>query len=103
MASPKANSSERIEESSLLRLAAEGQADVRAQRILAHHLLHFAHRRAQVDAAQVRGHQRHARLVGAVDLARANRLDHVGDGGQADRTFALRVDDDAADVVDGGA
>jgi hypothetical protein len=50
--------------------------------VLAHHLLHFLHRGAEVDAAQVRGHQRHAGLVGAMDLARADRLDHVGDGVQ---------------------
>ena len=73
------------------------------KRIVPDQLAHFLDGGAQVDVAQVGRHDRDAGLVGAVDLARADGWHDIGHGIQGDRPLALRIDDDAADVVDRGA
>src|SRR3546814_5724788 len=63
----------------------------------------LAHRGAKVDVAQVGRDDRHPYLVGAVDLAGTDGLDHVGHRVQGHRARAAGIDDQVADVVDRAA
>ena len=58
---------------------------------------------AEVDAAQVGGHQRHAGLVGAMDLARSNSCDDISYCVESYRPIALGIHNRATDVIDRSA
>src|SRR3546814_8334404 len=87
----------------LLARPADVHADAGAERMVARDLLDLAHRGAKVDVAQVGRDDRHPYLVGSVDLAGTDGLDHVGHRVQGHRARAAGVDDQVADVVDRAA
>src|SRR3546814_6653984 len=80
----------------LLALPADVHADAGAERIVARDLLDLAHRGAKVDVAQVGRDDRHPYLVGSVDLAGTDGLDHVGHRVQGHRARAAGIDDQVA-------
>lgn len=87
----------------LLALPADMHAHAGSERVLTHHRFHFAHRTAQVDVLQAGRHDRHAGLIGAVDLARPRRRQYLGNGRQTHRPAAARVDDQLTNRIDTGA